>query len=106
MAIQLGAPATIAFSFRLYDERGHDLGPLNLSNPDYAVLELRLRRPGSGGTIVVEDASIIVTDAGLGLAEWTAAIGQLDTAGAWKAQAWAGPWPSRIVGFTVLGPNL
>jgi len=100
MPIQLGAPVDINLEFRDVAESGRDLGPLNLTLPEMDPLQLILRRP-DGTLIVVPDADIQLVDGPNGLARWSAEEGEIDAAGVWSAQGWAGPWPSLVARFVV-----
>ena len=105
MAIQVGSPARLVFEFRRWDENGEDLGPLDLNQAEYDPLRVVLRKPQSRVLMVIEEAEMTITDALGGIADWEAAAGEIDESGTWKAQAWAGEWPSRLRAFVVL-PNL
>lgn len=98
--IQVGAPATIAFSFRDRAEDGSIVGPIDLTNAAFHPLEVVLRKPDGSQVIVAED-DLTITDPPNGAVEWRAEADEIDQAGIWKAQAWAGPWPSKPVTFTV-----
>lgn len=105
MSIQQGNPATFEFSFRRYNDDGEDIGAINLGEAEFQPIEITLRKPG-GELVVIANADITQTDPANGLAEWTAPVDTLDTAGTWKAQARAGEWRSRVIAFPVVGPNL
>jgi hypothetical protein len=105
MGIQQNSPATLRFNLRHYDESGTDLGPIDLTDAEHDPVQVVLRKPG-GDLIVIEEAEVDVIDEAGGVIEWTADGDTFDKVGTWKAQAWAGEWPSRVVGFAVNGPNL
>ena len=102
MAIQQGSPALLRFQCREYDEAGKDVGPLNLSDPEFNPLRAVLTSP-TGRRIEVNPD---VVDAAGGVAEWQAPEGTLDELGPWQSQVLAGDWKARPRSFYVYGPNL
>lgn len=100
MSIQVNAPATFIFNFRNLTEAGADIGPLNLALAEHLPIVVKLKKPDAA-LLTIEQPDITITDAAGGAVEWQAPADTINVSGRWRAQAFAGAWPSRIVAFIV-----